>query len=298
MTSPFDAQGLQFAWDSTSLKMAQECLWKYKAIMLDGWRSPRESVHLRFGGHYATALEHFHKHRAAGMDRTEALRAVVHEALIATWDDGAPWESADNRKTRDSLIRTIVWYFDQFADDPTETVILPSGAAGVEYSFQLELDGGLVYCGHIDRLVTYNDQVYVQDQKTTGGTLSPHYFSQFDPDVQMSGYAFAAQAIWPGPISGVMIDAAQIQVGFSRFERGFTYRTPAKLEEWYQDSLYWINLAREATAEGRFPRNRTSCDKFAGCQFRVVCSRSPEVRGQFLKADFVQGKKWNPLEKR
>ena len=64
MTLPllsFDESGIQFGWDSTSIKIAQECLYKYKLKMIDGWTPFRKSVHLSFGGWYASALESFHK---------------------------------------------------------------------------------------------------------------------------------------------------------------------------------------------------------------------------------------------
>lgn len=306
--SPFDSTGAQFAWDSTSLGWAETCLRKYQYYMIDGWRPLGGSIHLEFGLAYATALEHFHKHLASGMDHEDALCEVIHEALCATWveeryfvdgewKDG-PIEWDHPSKTRANLLRTIIWYTDHFREDSCTTVILSNGKPAVEYSFSFELADGLVYCGHIDRLVEYAGEVYVQDQKTTGGTLSPRYFEQFSPHTQMSGYTLAGKIIHNTKVKGVMIDAVQIAVGFSRFERGFTFRTERQLDEWRTDSLLHIAKAREATVNGYFPQNRSSCDKFGGCEFRRVCSLSPEVRPNFLKADFKQDKKWNPLERR
>src|SRR5690606_5298719 len=115
----FDDDGLQFAWNSSSIALAEACLYKYKLVMIDGWQSARPNAHLRFGAHYATALEHYHKHLALGMDTEEALLTVVHEALIDTWDydlddegnpipeSGEPWNSMHNLKTRGNLIRSI-----------------------------------------------------------------------------------------------------------------------------------------------------------------------------------------------
>lgn len=332
--SPFDSTGAQFAWDSTSLGWAETCLRKYQYYMIEGWRPIGGSIHLEFGGAYATALEHFHKHLALGMDRDEALCEVVHEALCATWRyetieaeyiDGVaqvpedvlfaditqtldgktfcikslgPVEWEHSTKTRANLLRTIVWYIDHFEDDACKTVILSDGRPAVEYSFSFELGDGLVYCGHIDRLVEYAGEVYVQDQKTTGHTITPRYFESFSPSTQMSGYALAGKIIYNAKVKGVMIDAAQIAVGFSRFERGFTFRTDGQLEEWRKDSLLHIANARRATQDEYFPQNRTSCDKFGGCEFRDVCSRAPEVRPNFLRASFKQDKVWNPLERR
>lgn len=311
MTNPkaFDAEGLQFAWDSTSLKIAEECLYKYKLKMIDGWTPRSSSVHLKFGGWYASALESYHKYIAEGMDENEALIEVIGEALIETWEyeldeegnpipgTGVPWQSDHNTKTRENLIRTIIWYIDQFGeDDSLHTIKLANGKPAVELSFRMEVDDGLMLCGHLDRFVDYGGKPYITDNKTTGSTISSRYWDQWSPDTQMSLYTYAGKAIFDIPVKGIIIDAAQIAVGFSRFERGFTFRDDAQLQEWYESSMYRIAEVRRATRENYFPMNPGSCDKFGGCQFRHVCSKSPVVREQFLKGDFELGKRWDPLE--
>lgn len=302
--------GVQFGWDSTSIKLVEECMRKYKYKMIDGWTSPELSVHLIFGAHYATALEHFHKHRAQGVDFEEAVHLVVLEALVATWNydkdeegnaipgTGSAWHSLHNFKTRENLIRTIIWYLEQFSDDSMTTLILSDGKAGVEYSFALPVDDDIILSGHLDRMVEYAGHPYVQDQKTTGSTITPRYFEGYNPDTQMSMYTFAGKAIFGIPVKGVVIDAAQIAVGFTRFERGFTFRTDGQLNEWYDTTMWRIEEARRMTRENFFPMNAQACNNYGGCPFRQVCSRSPEVRDQFLKAQFVQGERWDPLRSR
>jgi hypothetical protein len=344
----FDPSGVQFAWDSTSISLAQTCLRKYQYKMLEGWQSASLSVHLRFGQHYASALEHFYKRTALGEDFEDALRGIVEEVLEATWDrpkcevcngagklpltaeeaakriggvtaasvdsayedctacectgfaltGGAPWDSLHNLKTRENLVRTIIWYIDHFEEDPAPVVILSDGAPAVEHSFALPVDDGLIFSGHIDRLVTYQSHVFVMDQKTTTSTLSPYYFDQFKPNVQMSMYSFAGKIIYGSPIKGIIIDAAQIAVGFSKFARDMTFRTEEELTEWYDSSMYWIEQARHATRENYFPMNPASCGNYGGCEFRKICSKSPEFRKPFLEGNFEKGERWDPLKVR
>lgn len=339
MNQSFDSTGAQFAWDSTSLKLAEDCLRKYQYKMIEGWQPRRKSVDLLFGGWHATALEHYHKYIALGDSLDAALIKVVREALISTWitDDragdiasshdsrvepssdigmvssdvnvrrasGRPWLSDHTSKTRENLIRTIIWYVDHFAEDPVTVFKRPDGTPAVEYSFSFEAEGassdrpeGIVFSGHIDRLVEYGGSYYVMDQKTTGSTITPQFFDQFDPDSQMSLYTMAGKIIYDKPVRGVIIDAAQIAVGFSRFMRGFTFRDDAKLEEWYASAMYHIKAARDATHSENFPMNPSSCGKYRGCEFRNVCSKSPHVRKQFLLADFERGERWDPLRRR
>lgn len=324
----FDEHGVQFAFDSTSIKLAETCLRKYQYKMLLGWQPERKSVHLLFGGWYASALESYYKYVADGMSSDDALAEVVHEALVETWvfdtceacagygllqgdtpctdcngrgttGEGVPWQSDHNTKTRENLIRTIVWYIDQFGDDDScSTVILSDGTPAVEHSFRFEADNGIILSGHLDRLVEYGGLPYIQDQKTTQSTITSRYFESYNPDTQMSLYTFAGKAIFGLPIKGIMIDAAQIAVGFTRFERGFTFRSEDQLDEWYDHSMYYIERARQATRDNHFPMNPSSCNNYGGCEFRHICSKAPSVREQFLKGDFVKGKRWDPLEVR
>ena len=304
MSKSFDDQGVQFAWDATSIGYAQTCLRYYKYKMIDGYSPRGRSVHLRFGGHYATALEHYYKHLALGVDEEEALILVVHEALTDTWDRteedpvGKPWDSMDTNKTRETLIRTIVWYVEHFRKEPTPVIHLANGKPAVEYSFTLPVDNGLVFSGHIDRLVTYHGDIYVMDQKTTGGTVGPYFFDQFSPNTQMSMYSFAGRAIYGAPVMGVIIDAAQVAVNFSRFERGFTGRTEAQLEEWYETAMYHIEKAQTAVREDYFPMNPSACGNYGGCPFRKICNKPERLRNNFLEADFDKLPPWDPLERR
>jgi hypothetical protein len=308
----------QFCWDSTSLSLAATCPRKYYYKLIEGWQPDRRSVHLEFGGHYATALEHYFKHLAAGLSSDDALIEIVKEALIATWeydldeegnpipDTGAPWESMHNLKTRETLIRTIVWYFDHFRDDPTSVIMLANGVPGVEYTFKLPVDNDLIFSGHIDRLVSYSDNPYIMDQKTTGTTISARFFSEFDLSLQMSMYTFVGKIIYNLPVKGAIIDGAQIAVGFTRFERGFTFRSEPQLEEWYEEMQGIAAGARKnfvqwqdsADAERAFPRNLTACGNYGGCEFREICAKPKQFRDQFLRGSFTKKTPWDPMNNR
>ena len=292
---------VQYAYDSQTLGWLKECPRKYFYHVICGWRPKGDTVNLKFGGLYHAALELYDRLRAAGTAHEDALLDAIHFCLKETWEDGKPWESGHNSKTRENLVRSVVWYLDQFGEsDPAKTVQLASGKPAVELSFRLSLDWGpskdqpYMLCGHIDRLVEYSSGLYAMDRKTTSSTLAPSYFDQFDPDNQMSLYTLASKVIYSTPVKGIIIDAAQVAVGFTRFSRGFTYRTDAQIEEWLDDLHYWFDTQARLAEEGRWPMNDKSCHKYGGCCFRKICSKSPEVREIFLKSDF-EIEPWNPL---
>ncbi len=303
---------VQFAWDSTSLGLLKTCPRLYQYTMIDGWTTKSEAIHLRFGIEYHQALHDYENFKVGGMDHDDSLRNTIRVLLIRTHDfRPEPQTNSEQLKTRDHLVRTVVWYLDHFMDDPASTVILDNGKPAIELSFRFELDFGpqdtnehpqpYLLCGHLDRVVNFQDDLFVMDRKTTTSTPGPYYFNQFEPNNQMTLYSLASQVILSSPVKGVIIDAAQVAAGFSRFTRSFTYRTRDQLEEWLGDLKYVLTQAEAYATEGYWPMNDTACDKFGGCRFRAICSKSPQVREQFLKSNFIKQEsedRWNPLKKR
>lgn len=309
--SPFlPGTKIQYAWDSTSLGYFKTCPRLYYYHMIEGWNSPGESVHLRFGIEYHQALQEYDIARANGAKHKDAMHQTVTDLLVRTADFNPDRdERAGKYKNRDSLTRLVVDYLDFFEDDPAQTYIMKDGKPAVELSFRFELEWGpeckedtaYMLCGHLDRVVDFADNLYVMDRKTTTTTLSPYYFDQWAPSNQMTLYTLASQVILESPIKGVIIDAAQVLIDSSRFVRGFTYRTADQLHEWMKDLHYHLRLAETYATEDYWPQNDTACDKFGGCRFREVCSKSPGVRKNFLASDFVQqpeSERWNPLKPR
>lgn len=306
----YDAEGHQFAWDATSLDRADKCQ-RYLQYKRAGWTHPLGSVHLWFGGLYATALETYHKLMASGTPREDAIREVVKATLISTWHHdrdeqgkripgtGSPITYNHETKGRDTLIRTIIWYFEEFKEEPYQTYIRANGVPAVEASFQLPVDNGIVLCGHIDRIaVDHEGNPFVHDQKTSGHTLTPYFWKSYKPGIQFAMYTFAGKAIYNIPVKGVIVDAVQIAVGFSRFARSPIMYTDGELNEWYDDMMLLIEETHRNEQRGYFPMRRSSCGLYGGCEFREVCSRPESVRDNFLRADFVQGPRWDPIKPR
>lgn len=349
--SPFlPGTHIQFAWDSTSLGWLKTCARLYQYRMIEGWSSRGGgNVHLEFGSLYHSALELYDRCRSLSESHDDALFQAVKMCLEKTWDygepctycngkftglpnnacencmntgfigQGKPIDWGHNLKTRETLVRTVIWYLEEFGEnDAAETVQLRNGKPAVELSFRLELDFGpediaaasvnhdtgvigpgqpYVLCGHLDRLVKFGDGLYVMDRKTSSTTIGSYYFDGYNPDNQMSLYTLASKVIYQTPVRGVIIDAVQIAVGFSRFSRGFTFRTESQTEEWLDETRHWLELAEGFARAGHWPMNDKSCHQYGGCAFRKVCSKAPEVRQRFLETDFEK-RAWNPLEAR
>src|SRR5258706_6195822 len=205
--SPFlPGTNIQFAWDSTCLGLIKQCPRLYQYTIIDGWSPKDESVHLRFGSEYHQAIQEYDIERANGIDHEDAIRSAIRDLLIRT----AYWQvdentKAGNYKNRRTLLQLCVDYFDFFINDPAQTFILENGRPAVELSFKFEMDWGprasfindlhesleehgkiygqpYLLCGHLDRVVSFNDSLFVLDHKTTTSTPGPYFFNQFEPN--------------------------------------------------------------------------------------------------------------------
>jgi len=330
--SPFlPNTNIQYAWDSTSLGLIKTCPRLYQYTMIEGWGHTTESIHLRFGQEYHSALQDYEIARADGVEHEAAIHIAIEQLLSRT----AGWNvDTTNKpgkyKNRESLTGLVVDYLDHYGvDDPAVTFIKTDGTPAVELSFRFELDFGpmservrnmtpvrraedasweqpweqpYLLCGHLDRVVSFNDALMVMDHKTTTTTLNEAFFRQWSPSNQMTLYTLAGKVILNAPVRGVIISGAQLMLEApNRFVRGFTYRTQDQLDEWLGDLSITLRIAESYATAGYWPQNDTACDKFGGCRFREVCAKSPSVRDRFLATDFTklpEDEKWNPLKSR
>lgn len=329
--SPFlPGTNIQFAWDSTSLGYLKTCPRLYYYQMICGWQGKDESLHLRFGQEYHSAIEEYEKLRATGVSFNDAVRESIRNTLarIEEWDPDITTK-AGRYKNRRSLIQLCVDYFDRYRNDVAETYILADSKPAVELSFRFEIGWGpyqtrevdlpqadgttiiaeettspqpYLLCGHLDRVVDYNHALFVLDHKTTTTTPNEYYFDNYNPNNQMTLYTLAAKVVYNAPVKGVIIEAAQILLEKpNAFQRGISYRTQDQLDEWLEDLHEWLGKAERYATLNYWPMNDTSCDKFGGCRFREICSKSPTVRDKFLQGNFVQApleERWNPLKPR
>lgn len=293
----------QLAWDSTSLGLLKDCPRKYQLSILLQWSPKSKSHHLTFGGLYASGVERYAHLRARGLPHDDTVLGVVRWVLEASGSRGEggewlPWDSRDSLKNRYTLVRTLVWNFEDRLGSPFKTLILANGRPAVELSFNFpvwELDGETIsLCGHFDEVVVLDDKVLVKDDKTTQSALTAQYWSRYTPDNQMSQYNFAGKIVLGQPIAGVLVRAAQIGVNFARFATAQVTRPPAVLAEWLEDAKAWIKLAKGFALANHWPMNDKHC---AMCEFRRVCAVSPSHRESWLRDEFEK-REWNPLRAR
>ena len=308
--------GHQTAWDSTSLGDFKTCPRKYFYSHVLALRSRREALPLKFGIHYHSGLEYYDHAKFAGKSHDDSIAEAIqrvsvdmgHYKDVTDPETGktervflSPWVSDDTKRNMFTCLRAIVWYLDNYKDDVVQTVMLSNGSPAVELSFrmqlpQLETLDKTPYrlCGHLDRVIEYAETVYVMDRKTTTTAITQDYYERYSPDNQMSLYTMAAKVVFQVPAKGVIIDAVQTAVGFSRYHRGFVHRTPSQTDEWLLDLEDWLKLAERYSERRYWPMNDKSCGMYGGCTYQNICNKDPAVRHSFLSDNFER-RPWDPL---
>lgn len=302
--SPFSSEipFHQFAWDSTSITTLMTCPRKYYYVIICGYRMANISHDITFGAHFHTLLENYYR-RLIEHNETPAQ---AKEFLVVLWAKLiSGWETDHLKKNPENLLRAILWYIDEYSNDPTSTIVLSTGKAAVELSFRYELGitsnlsgEDYYFCGHFDRVADLSGTgTYIVDYKTTGSTLGPYYFAKYENDFQMLSYSAAGRIVFEKEISGVIVEGVQLAQNFVRFGRGFVQKDHQQLEEYYSTLAYYLRLAEKYASEKFWPMNHTACSNYSGCQFRSVCGRSPMIRENLLKTYF-KIEHWNPLKSR
>lgn len=296
----FDARksfdnGYQFAWDSTSLGALKTCPRKYLYQIILGFSPKSMSFHLRFGILYHKALENYDKVTGTHDERVVSVIKSIAPDLCEP--DGSCWDTGDSGKSVPHLIRSVIWYLDSFKNDPAKTVFLANGQPAVELSFRFNLTNDTLLCGHLDRVVEFGLHTWVMDRKTTKGYLGNDYFAQFNPNNQMTLYSAASRIVLNNAAKGVIIDAAQILVSGTRFQRGFTERSEKDIEEFFTETEFYLSQATYFTENKLWPKNDQACGNYGGCPFRTVCSAPDSMRETVLRSNF-DSNFWDPLETR
>lgn len=341
--SPFssDLPTFQTAWDASSLNVLQECPRKYQYSILEGWRTLGNVLGpLTFGSIYHNSLERIEKLEAAGTPHEDAILIGVREAMAQSgtyeacstldaepkweaidWRDAndcrahaeievrfTPWPSIDTKRTRETLIRSIIWYFEEYSPDSLPVLELDRGdgkgprpALELSFSFSPNFQSPsgrpILWCGHIDKLASFNLIPMVVERKHTAQSLGSYYFDNYTLNNQITGYILAGQVLFGVQLGGAVIDAAQVAVGFTRFQRSLQYRSEPQVAEWLRNLRYWVALAEHYAEINFWPMNFTACNHYGGCRYRAVCSMPESMRAQALATHFIQ-QRWNPLELR
>lgn len=210
------------------------------------------------------------------------------------------WVPTSKVKDRYNALRAVCWYADEMRDSHFH--IASMGESNwdaqeplVEVQGRLEQTDGQTLVANFDAVKAFGEELFVVDFKTTGMSLGKMYFDSFVPGVQFDFYnAFAPHMDIGGhgklPIQGVIIEAFQFIQSGVRFGMRLVRQTEEQRQEFLEDMQQWGAMFAECERADIWPRNRASCMR---CQFKPVCSATPERRDAVLSEFYVQAR-WNP----
>lgn len=240
-----------------------------------------------------------------------AFGSAIHEALNV-WHDKRDVENMvakfhvtykedierDDKRTNALGEWILRNYATAYANEPFKVI-------GNEQSFELPLPNGTSFIGRIDKIVDWDGAIWIVDHKTTS-SLGYHYSKKVEPNMQLTGYVWAARRLGYPKCVGVLVDAILVAKGLldssrrakltplARFD---AYISEERLAEWVQtlDCVQRDILA--CYQESQWYPNWDACTYYGECPYRKLCVEDGDVRHKLVALDYEKSV-WDPRGKR
>ena len=151
------------------------------------------------------------------------------------------------------------------------------------------------YGGIVDRLVEFEDGVYVMDTKTTSGWVNERYIESFQLSSQFRGYVSLAERGCTGAyLDAIHLDTRYHKVKPSDFVREKILFSEEQIAAWQRDKIRTIATIedyRKHYGDSQWPQNDQRCfDWNRPCPYWRLCTAViPEN-----ELDFYKEKRWEP----
>ncbi len=235
---------------------------------------------------------------------------AIHKALdvlYVAWDVEAAIEVfkkdfvedliKDDKRTHKMGEWILRNYTEKYRDQPFKVL-------SCEREFTVDLPNKNKLIGRIDKIIEWDGAVWVMDHKTTS-QLGPQFMYMHTPNLQFSGYVYAAQQLGYGKCVGVLVDAILVAKGLFEAKsrdkltpllRDFAYRSPADIKE-------YLDVATALTSEIHINEetedwvpNWGSCSDYGECAYRKICKEPGEFRQRIIDSEF-KVEHWDPRGK-
>lgn len=167
------------------------------------------------------------------------------------------------------LATIIVEYLKHYENDPVKT-----WEGQTELGMAEEIDGGIFYCGRIDRIVKEARGIRASDLKTTKA-LANYIYAPHD---QLTGYQWLANKMFGENIKGVLFDMIGLTKSKRTFHREYVTFTNAQIQRWIDSTLYYVEQINNCRAKNHWPARTQKCnDYFNPCEFIPICTAFDEL---------------------
>lgn len=316
--SPFSARNpeLRRVWDATTLADFLKDPASYYLSRVKGWTPRLPAPPLVYGILLQGGLERYDIIRGSGGSTSDGLDAAIDYAIEEAKNPLGYGYSLDeisaefgnprqkNHRTLKTLLRTFVWYEAEYGDDDPAQIIDMNGQPAVEVPFRIPLPiktpygENYILAGHMDAAVDMLGNKFAFERKHTVTTIGKSYLDGWKANPQFSTYAMVSSAVLGEQVDGVLLDAIQIGVNFSRFFRKEIMRTKGQQDEFLNNIMLWIKQAEYMAENKHWPINELGLSMYGGSPFRPILTIDPAHRERYLEEHFKQEEPWNPLIER
>lgn len=293
--------------DSTVLNTMDSCPEKWRLQFYENWTPQKKAMALERGILMHQMLEHYHRERMgsakkAPRNKPSDMPTLVEECLMIgriyasnTANISADEFQDDMRVFKDYFQR---WQYDGWiihkVEQPFSKLLYDGPKLRIHYEGIIDLEVTDPKLGRI-----------IVDNKTESRKSEPFILSN-----QFEGYQWAMGL--PLIVNKIGYqqnakmeeewDGMRQKKVDTRFRRLLMQSTPEALKEWREDtirliieSIGWI---KDIDAGKRLRKNRTSCDKYAGCMYQQICKESNnEVKEHKLTVNFFKDEPWDVFKR-
>ena len=230
------------------------------------------------------------------------------DALRAGWGDFiTPRVGKHAYLTLGHLELVLERYFEDRTQNPTA---LEKGA--IEGAERLHAEDAIVFDwpgkdgrllrvgGKIDLPTMLAGERFIVDHKTTTSWLNNWWFAErFTLGHQFRVYGAAMKALTGETYSGAYVNGIYIGEKATDPPEAWKKRqsVPNSLfgpisfsEEMLEETWDWMDSAHALKemheSRGHWPQNEAACGLYGGCQFKVLCERTPKVRSAIARMEF------------
>jgi hypothetical protein len=181
-------------FDYTTLDTFLQCRRKYYYMMVRHLRSKTTAPALEFGNCMHQALAEYYR---SGL-----------EASLAKWRETYRDREGEELRTVYNGEKMLRGYAQVYMNEPFKVVEV-GGKKAIEIGFVVPV-GNILYAGRLDTLVDWNGDLCVLEHKTSGYLYAANYFKQFNPNLQIDGYIYGAEAYAGRKCFGAVVNAIEV----------------------------------------------------------------------------------------
>lgn len=281
-------------YDYTTLDTFLQCRRKYYWMMVRDLRSKTVAPALEFGQCIHTALAAYYN---AGLD-----------AAIAIWRETYKDREGEELRTVLNGEKLLKGYAKVYMNEPFK-IAQVGGKPAIEIGFVVPI-GNVLYAGRLDALVEWGSELLVLEHKSTG-RIDSNYFKQFNPNMQIDGYIYGAEAYAGRKCFGAMVNAIEVWKELKRptekskkledhYARNPENRNEVQLKDFarqVQDIVRDVEHCEQAgTSLGidAFYQNKHQCRSYNfDCPYKDLCMYGENER---LMEQNYRKEKWEPYK--